>query len=135
MACFTVPAVEAIVVTVVRKVIEKKEKQPEEVSVVLDGTPETAYKIPFSRKLKWLTNLLWGGSALLAFEHVWHGEVVPWFPFLTAAADPADAAEMLHEMATVGVSMAALVTLVWLAMLGVSAIIEKRALKAEPIKA
>ena len=135
MACFTVPAVEAIVVTVVRKVIEKKEKQPEEVSVVLDGTPETAYKIPFSRKLKWLTNLLWGGSALLAFEHVWHGEVVPWFPFLTAAADPADAAEMLHEMATVGVSMAVLVTLVWLAMLGVSAIIEKRALKAEPVKA
>ena len=135
MACFTVPAVEAIVVTVVKKVIEKKEKQPEEVTVVLDGTPETAYKIPFSRKLKWLTNLLWGGSALLAFEHVWHGEVVPWFPFLTAAADPADAAEMLHEMATVGVSMAALVTLVWLAMLGVSAVIEKRALKAEPVKA
>ena len=135
MACFTVPAVEAIVVTVVKKVIEKKEKQPEEVSVVLDGTPETAYKIPFSRKLKWLTNLLWGGSALLAFEHVWHGEVVPWFPFLTAAADPADAAEMLHEMATVGVSMAVLVTLVWLAMLGVSSIIEKRALKTEPVKA
>ena len=135
MACFIVPAVEAIVVSVAKKVIEKKEKQPEEVSVVLDGTPETAYKIPSSRKLKWLTNLLWGGSALLAFEHVWHGEVVPWFPFLTAAADPADAAEMLHEMATVGVSMAALVTLVWLAMLGVSAVIEKRALKAEPVKA
>ncbi len=135
MACFIVPAVEAIVVSVAKKVIEKKEKQPEEVSVVLDGTPETAYKVPFSRKLKWLTNLLWGGSALLAFEHVWHGEVVPWFPFLTAAADPADAAEMLHEMATVGVSMAALVTLVWLAMLGVSAVIEKRAIKAEPVKA
>ena len=135
MACFTVPAVEAIVVSVAKKVIEKKEKQPEEVDIVLDGTPETAYKIPFSRKLKWLTNLLWGGSALLAFEHVWHGEVVPWFPFLTAAADPADAAEMLHEMATVGVSMAALVTLVWLAMLGVSAVIEKRALKAQPVKA
>lgn len=135
MACFIVPTVEAIVVTVVKKVVEKKEKQPQEVDVVLDGVAEKAYKTPFSRKLKWLTNLLWGGSALLAFEHVWHGEVVPWFPFLTAAADPADAAEMLHEMATVGVSMAALVTLVWLAMLGVSAIIEKRALKAEPVKA
>ena len=135
MACFIVPTVEAIVVTVVKKVVEKKEKQPEEVDIVVDGVAEKAYKTPFSRKLKWLTNLLWGGSALLAFEHVWHGEVVPWFPFLTAAADPADAAEMLHEMATVGVSMAALVTLVWLAMLGVSAIIEKRALKAEPVKA
>ena len=135
MACFIVPTVEAIVVTVVKKVVEKKEKQPEEVDIVVDGVAEKAYKTPFSRKLKWLTNLLWGGSALLAFEHVWHGEVVPWFPFLTAAADPADATEMLHEMATVGVSMAALVTLAWLAMLGVSAIIEKRALKAEPAKA
>ena len=135
MACFIVPTVEAIVVTVVKKVVEKKEKQPEEVDIVVDGVAEKAYKTPFSRKLKWLTNLLWGGSALLAFEHVWHGEVMPWFPFLTAAADPADAAEMLHEMATVGVSMAALVTLVWLAMLGVSAIIEKRALQAEPVKA
>ena len=134
MACFVVPAVEAIVVTVVRKVMEKKEKQPEEVDIVLDGVSEKAHKIPFSGKLKWLTNLLWGGSVLLAFEHVWHGEVVPWFPFLTAASDPADAAEMLHEMATVGVSMTVLVTLVWLAMVGVSSVIEKRALKAEPAK-
>ena len=52
-----------------------------------------------------------------------------------AWADPADAAEMLHEMGTVGVSMAVLVTVVWLGMLGVSALIEKRALKAEPAKA
>ena len=135
MACFIVPATEAIVVTVVRKVMEKKEKQSEEVDIVLDGVPEKARRIPFSGKLKWLTNLLWGGSALLAFEHVWHGEVVPWFPFLTAAADPADAAEMLHEMATVGVSMAVLVTVVWLVMVGVSSVIEKRALKADPVKA
>lgn len=135
MACFVVPAVEAIVTTVVRKVAEKNEKESGEVEVVLDGTVEKAVKIPFSRKLKWLSNLLWGGSALLAFEHVWHGEVVPWFPFLTAAADPADTAEMLHEMATVGVSMAALVTVTWLVMLGVSAVIEKRALKAEAEKA
>ena len=135
MACFLIPTAEAIVTTVVRKVIEKKEKQPEEMEILLDGIPEKASRIPFSRKLKWLSNLLWGGSALLAFEHVWHGEVVPWFPFLTAAANPEDAAEMLHEMATVGVSMAILVTLVWLGMLGVSAVIEKRALKAEPAKA
>ena len=135
MACFLIPTAEAIVTTVVRKVIEKKEKQPEEMEILLDGIPEKASRIPFSRKLKWLSNLLWGGSALLAFEHVWHGEVVPWFPFLTAAANPEEAAEMLHEMATVGVSMAILVTLVWLVMLGVSAVIEKRALKAEPAKA
>ena len=131
MACFVVPAVEAVVVTVIRKVAEKKEKAPAKETALTDRTDGKAAKIPLSRKLKWLTNLLWGGSALLAFEHVWHGEVVPWFPFLTAAGNPEDAAEMLHEMATVGVSMAALVTLAWLGMLLVSSMIEKRALKSE----
>ena len=135
MACFVVPAAEAIVTTVIAKVLEKKEKETGKEKIQMDGDTETVSRIPFSRKLKWLNGLLWGGSALLAFEHVWHGEVVPWFPFLTAAADPADAAEMLHEMSTVGVSMAVLVTLVWLGMLGVSALIEKRALKGEPAKA
>ena len=76
--------------------------------------------------------MLWGGSVLLAFEHVWHGEVVPYFPFLTAASDPADAAEMLHEMGTAGVCMAAIVTVVWIGMLLVSKSLEKRALKAQP---
>ena len=133
MACFVVPAVEAIVTTAVSKVMEKKELKAEKNGARPEN--EQTAKVPFSRKLKWLNNLLWGGSALLAFEHVWHGEVVPWFPFLTAAADPADAAEMLHEMATVGVSMAVLVTLVWLAMVGVSAVIEKRAVKTETAKA
>ena len=135
MACFVVPAAEAIVTTVIAKVLEKKEKETGKEKIQMDGNTETVSRIPFSRKLKWLNGLLWGGSALLAFEHAWHGEVVPWFPFLTAAADPADAAEMLHEMSTVGVSMAVLVTLVWLGMLGVSALIEKRALKGEPAEA
>ena len=133
MACFVVPAVEAIVTTAVSKVMEKKELKAEKNGARPED--EQTARVPFSRKMKWLNSLLWGGSALLAFEHVWHGEVVPWFPFLTAAADPADAAEMLHEMATVGVSMAVLVTLVWLAMVGVSAVIEKRAVKTETVKA
>ena len=130
MACFLISAVEAAAVTIATKVIEKKENSPKEVKIQFEnGIIETATKIPFSRKLKWLRNMLWGGAALLAFEHVWHGEVVPWFPFLTAASNPADAAEMVHEMATVGVTMAVLVTVVWLGMLGVSALIEKRAQK------
>ena len=130
MACFVVSAAEAVIVTVAAKAIEKKEKNQASVSLPAEtGLPEPSVRIPFSRKLKWLRNLLWGGVILLAFEHVWHGEVVPWFPFLTAAANPADAAEMLREMATVGVTMAVLVTVVWLGMLGVAAIIEKRAQK------
>ena len=130
MGCFLVSAAEAVITTAVTKVVEKKEKEQGELKVSFDGkNTESVSKIPFSRKLKWLNRMLWGGSALLMFEHVWHGEVVPYFPFLTAASDPADAAAMLKEMATAGVAMALLVTLVWLGIVGVTALIEKRAEK------
>ena len=133
MACFLVSAAEAVITTIAVKVIEKKEKNAPELKVQHEGhTTGAQVKLPFSRKLKWLRNMLWGGSVLLMFEHIWHGEVVPWFPFLTAAENPADTAEMLHEMATVGVAMACLVTVVWLGMVGVSTLIEKRAQKAQP---
>lgn len=102
MACFLVPTTEAIVTTVVQKVVKKKE-----------GDKVSEDKPSFSEKLKWLNGMLWGGSGLLAFEHLWHGEITPFFPFLTAANDPADTAEMLHEMATSGSAMAILVTAVW----------------------
>ena len=129
MACFTVPAAEAIITTIATKAAEKNEEKHTESS-----ESEKVTRVPFSRKLRWLGNLLWGGSALLAFEHVWHGEVVPWFPFLTAASDPADAAEMLHEMSTVGVTMALLVTAVWGCMLGVTSMMEKKAKEADTAK-
>ena len=127
MACFLVPAAEALVTTLAEKGIEKKENDSEkEQNGASESEFTAARKNPFVQKLKWLRNLLLGGSALLMFEHVWHGEVVPFFPFLTAASDPEDAMEMLHEMSTVGVSMAALVTLVWVGMVVVSTRIEKR---------
>ena len=133
MACFIVPAAEAVVTTIAARVMKSKEEKPEAVKIQFDGTGLVeAEKISFSSKLGWLNKLLWGGSALLAFEHLWHGEVVPWFPFLTAASNPADAAEMLHEMSTVGVTMAVLVTAVWAGMLAVSSVIGKRAQKVLP---
>ncbi len=132
MACFIVPAAEAVITTIAARAAKSKEASSESAKARLDGAePLEAEKIPFSRKLGWLNKMLWGGSVLLAFEHVWHGEVVPWFPFLTAASNPADAAEMLHEMATVGVLMAVLVTAVWAGMLAVCSVIEKKAQKKE----
>lgn len=116
MACFIVPAVEAVAATVATKIIEKKENNIEALEV----------KTGFSRKFKWLNNMLWGGSALLAFEHAWHGEIMPWFPFLTNAVDPASRSEMIHEMATTGVTMAVLVTVVWAVMVVASNAIEKK---------
>ena len=128
MACFLVPTTEAIITTIAQKVLAKKESNME---IHHEGSSEIVEKSRFSHKLKWLNNMLWGGSALLALEHVWHGEVVPWFPFLTNAADAADRAEMFHEMATVGVSMAAVVTAAWAIMVLVSSRLEKRAAKME----
>ena len=125
MACFTVPAAEAIITTVAEKIIKSKEKKMA-LSGAVNTKPESeeSEKISWSTKIGWLNKMLWGGSALLAFEHVWHGEVVPFFPFLTAVKD-GEASEMLHEMATAGVSMALLVTAVWGIMIGVTSLIEK----------
>ena len=126
MACFTVPAAEAIITTVAEKIIKSKEKKAG-LSGAVDTKNENngeVAKTSFSTKLCCLNKMLWGGSALLAFEHVWHGEVVPFFPFLTAVEN-GEASEMLHEMATAGVSMALLVTAVWGIMVGVTSLIEK----------
>lgn len=144
MACFLVPLTEAVVTTVAQKVLEKKEKKnlavENQSGVSADSKVDsksdsalthtdlvnTKKKFSFAKALKPLNIMLWGGSALLAFEHVWHGEVVPWFPFLTAAANPEDAAVMLHEMATIGVTMAVAVTAVWAIALTIKHFVGKK---------
>lgn len=117
MACFLVPTAEAIVVKVIEKHTAKKENL-KEASLESTGVnvPESSSKVPMSRKLHFLCNLLIGGAVLLAFEHLWHGEVVPYFPFLTAMGNSADAAAMLHEMSTTGVMMSVFVTGAWAAL-------------------
>jgi hypothetical protein len=92
MACFLVPAGEAIVTTIVQKIGKEK-----------------AEKI----KLKWLNIMLWGGVILLTIEHIWHGEIVPWPPFLTALENPANVPVMLYEMATIGSAMCIFTTSIW----------------------
>ena len=121
MACFVVPAVEAVAVTAAfiaakkheQKIVAPKLSQGAEIG-------EKDVKITWSKRLSWLMALLWGGVLLLAFEHFWHGEVVPFPPFLSAMSSPEDTAEMLHEMATVGVSMAVTVTAFWGVMCAVA---------------
>ena len=106
MACFVVPMGEAVVTTIAKKSLKKHEN--------------------LSEKLGILNKMLWGGSGLLAFEHLWHGEISPFFPFLTAAADASDRAQMLSEMATTGSAMALLVTVVWGVVIIMSDKIRKR---------
>lgn len=109
MACFLAPMTEAIVTTVVQKVVKDKVKKTA-------GDAANGSGSPWVRRLGWLNKMLWGGSILLAFEHLWHGEIVPWPPFLTAMSNPADVGPMLREIATVGTAMAVTITVAWALM-------------------
>ncbi len=114
MACFIAPLVEAVAVSVVKKQVEKREKNPQS---------------SFSQKLGWLNKMLWGGSFLLLAEHIWHGEIVVTPPFLTAMSSTAGIQIMLKEIAVNGVSMAAVVTAAWGVMLLASKYLERQKIK------
>ena len=88
--------------------------------------PETARKNPFVAKLGWLGRMMFGGSFLLAIEHVYHGEIIFAPPFLTAVKD-GETAGMLHEMATRGVAMAVLLVAAWVAMVAFSTAMDRAA--------
>ena len=109
MACFIVPATEAVVTTVATKIIEKREEKAVEQGLTVSESGRER----LSGKLKRLNYMLWGGSGLLAFEHLWHGEIKPFFPFFTAAESKTELLGMFSEMSTIGVSMAVIVTVTW----------------------
>ena len=112
MACFLVSAAAAIGVGVAKHIVKHNENK-----IALSNEEPKEYKfgseVKWSKKLSMLELTLWGGSFLLAGEHILHDEVVPYPPFLTAMADPADTAEMLQEMGTVGVAMFLVLVLAW----------------------
>ena len=91
MACFVVSTVAALGVAAARHIVKHHEmKQPE--LVVENKEYKFGSEVKWSKKLAYLELTLFGGSALLAGEHILHGEVTPYPPFLTAAGESADAA-------------------------------------------
>jgi len=96
MACFIAPMSLVIVTTIFRK------------------------KIPESLKIGWLNVMIWGGVVMLAVEHIAHGEVVLYPPFLTAMQTPAEIPVMLQEMAIVGGTMTIAIVFIWLVMVAIS---------------
>ena len=117
MACFTIPLAEAVVVSAAKAIVLRKDDNHSE---------EKIQKINNIRqKIGILEKMLYGGSFLLAVEHIYHGEVTFLPPFLTALKTPDEIPVMLHEMATSGVGMALLVTGVWAIGVGVSALMKK----------
>ena len=110
MACFIVPLTTAAVVTSVKPAL-----------------PKSASANPFVAKLDWLGKMMFGGSFLLAIEHIYHGEVILVPPFLTAAKEGPEAVRvMLHEMATRGTAMAVLLVVVWAVMVAFSRLSERK---------
>ena len=107
MACFTAPVAQALVVGALKSSTGKSVN-------------------PFVSRLGLLQQMLFGGSFLLAIEHVYHGEVIFTWPFLTAVRD-GNTAEMLHEIATSGLAMCAVVTVVWAGIVLVSSSLERAA--------
>lgn len=109
MACFITPLIAGIVVSLVKR--------------VLKGS--TALKL---NVLEWM---LLGGALVLAAEHAWHGELVPYPPFLTAMKNPEDMPTLLSEVSVVGGSMTLATTVLWFGLLAVS---RKLELKTTPPK-
>jgi hypothetical protein len=97
MACFLIPTAAAIVTTAVGK------------------------KVPEKYHMNWLNSMLWGGVAMLTVEHIAHGEIVLYPPFLTAGL-----LEVLPEMLRVGIPMTLIIFLMWGVMVAVAVRMDKR---------
>lgn len=92
VACFIAPAIAGIIVSIIRRVFKGADSKV---------------------NLSLLEVMLWGGVLLLAFEHLWHGELVPWPPFLTSMQNSVDRARAINEITTTGIAMAIAVTALW----------------------
>lgn len=124
MACFLVPLAEAVVISTAKfaysKRIARETVQDSEKQLKLES---------FTKKVNVLQNMLYGGSFLLAVDHVFTGELSWQFPFLTALKTPADTQVMLHEIGTVGVAMAVSITALWGIWAAFKSLRENRTLK------
>jgi hypothetical protein len=96
MACFITPLTIGLILVIIRKLWRSVEKY----------------------RLDILIYLMLGGALVLAVEHIWHGELVPWPPFLTAMQNPEDIPVVINEITRVGGTMTLAVTGAWLLLLG-----------------
>ena len=110
MACFTVPLAGAAAVAAAKGCLGEK-----------------ARRNGFLARLGMLCAMSFGGSLLLAVEHIYHGEISFAPPFLTAIEEgPAAVEGMLREMATRGTAMAALIVAAWALWAAVDIKLEKK---------
>jgi len=97
MACFLVPMGLGIITTLMGRVFPKR------------------------WHIEWLNMILWGAVIMLMVEHVAHGEIVPYPPFLTAGLF-----EIMPEMLSVGGPMAVFSASLWASVVVVNELITKK---------
>ncbi|MFZ2975885.1 MAG: hypothetical protein WA055_04660 [Candidatus Moraniibacteriota bacterium] len=102
MACLLAPATALIITTTLKK------------------------KIPQEYHIEWLNAMLFGGVVMLIVEHIAHGEIVLFPPFLTAMKNPKDTLMMLKEIATIGTAMTIAIFSVWIVMILISGVLTKK---------
>jgi hypothetical protein len=129
MACFVAPAAVAVVTSIARKVVEKKEgasavQRPEGTTTKVVGK--------WTQRLGWLNTMLWGGTIMLVLDHALSGELSAQPPFLTALQTPAQIGPMLREILITGGAMTAAVFVAWAIMI---VYVEARAkAKSKPVR-
>lgn len=107
MACFLAPMALAIIMTTVQ---------------LFTRHSDLSQKL----KLNWLNTLLWGGVVLLAAEHVFHGEITAFPPYLTAMSSAADTTVMVSEIVRIGGAMTLAISCTWVGMLAVTSLMAKK---------
>ena len=112
MACFVVPLAEALIISAVKAGINKSYAKE-----TVSDAEKTLKLEKMNTRVGILEKLLYGGCFLLMIEHIYHGEIL---------FNIADLPEVLHEMATVGVTMSILVTAVWAIGCGIFAAIKNK---------
>lgn len=97
MACFIVPMGLGIITTLLARFFPKR------------------------LNISWLNAMLWGAVAMLMVEHVAHGEIIPYPPFLTAGM-----MELLPEMLSVGGPMTIASVSFWALLTAANEIVSKK---------
>jgi hypothetical protein len=104
----------AVVTSIARKVVEKKEgasavQRPEGTTTKVVGK--------WTQRLGWLNTMLWGGTVMLVLDHALAGELTAQPPFLTALQTPAQVGPMLREILITGGAVTAAVFVAWAIMI------------------
>lgn len=112
MACFITPLITGLLLKLIKKLVKPTIKNDLEI----------------------LEIMLITGGVILAIEHVWHGEIVPYPPFLTAMQNPSDIPVLLREISVVGGSMTIATAVTWFSIISLKEKLKEKMLSTRILR-